>query len=62
MEYRDLEGKKEHELHLMLAEKRTELKDLRFKIASNQLKAVNQVKLVRQVIARVLTLLNNRQK
>lgn len=62
MEYRDLEGKKEHELHLMLAEKRTELKDLRFKIASHQLKAVHQVKLVRQMIARVLTLLNNRQK
>jgi ribosomal protein L29 len=62
MKYHDLEGKKEHELHLLLAEKRVELKDLRFKIASNQLKSVNQVKLIRQVIARTLTLLNNRQK
>ncbi|HNW55606.1 MAG TPA: 50S ribosomal protein L29 [bacterium] len=62
MEYRDLQNKSEHELHLMLAEKRVELKDLRFKSASNQLKAVRSIRTVRQLIARVLTLLNNRQK
>lgn len=62
MEYRDLQDKNEHELQLMLAEQRTELKDLRFKTASHQLKAVRQIRLVRQLIARILTLLNNRQK
>lgn len=62
MEYRDLQAKSEHELHLMLAEKRTELKDLRFKNASHQLKAVREIRTIRQLVARVLTLLNNRQK
>jgi ribosomal protein L29 len=62
MEYRDLQDKNEHELQLMLAEQRTELKDLRFKTASHQLKTVRQIRSVRQLIARILTLLNNRQK
>ncbi len=62
MEYRDLQTKSEHELQLMLAEKRVELKDLRFKNASGQLKAVRTIRTIRQVIARILTLLNNRQK
>ena len=46
----------------MLAEKRAELKDLRFKNASHQLKAVRHIRAVRQTVARLLTLLNNRQK
>ena len=62
MEYRDLQDKSEHELQLMLAEKRAELKDLRFKSASHQLKAVRQIRKTRQTVARLLTLLNNRQK
>ncbi len=62
MEYRDLQAKNEHELQLMLAEKRTELKDLRFKDASHQLKAVRHIRITRQLVARILTLLNNRQK
>lgn len=62
MEYRDLQAKNEHELQLMLAEKRAELKNLRFKNASHQLKTVRHIRVVRQTVARLLTLLNNRQK
>ncbi|HPD07619.1 MAG TPA: 50S ribosomal protein L29 [Patescibacteria group bacterium] len=62
MNYHELQEKTDTELRLLLAEKRVALKDLRFKAASGQLKSVREIRATRELIARLLTLLNNRQK
>ncbi|MBP8599831.1 50S ribosomal protein L29 [Patescibacteria group bacterium] len=62
MNYHELQEKTDTELRLLLAEKRVALKDLRFRAASGQLKSVREIRATRELIARLLTLLNNRQK
>lgn len=57
---KELKVKPIKELELLLAEKREELRALRFKVAQRQLKNVSQVKYVKQDIARVLTLLKEK--
>ncbi len=57
---KELKAKPIKELELFLAEKREELRALRFKVAQRQLKNVSQVKYVKQDIARVLTLLQEK--
>ncbi len=59
MEYKELKNKKESELHRILSEYREKLRDLRFKDASKQLKNVREIRVVRKVIANILTLLNS---
>jgi len=59
MEYKELKNKKESELHRILSESREKLRDLRFKDASKQLKNVREIRVVRKVIANILTLLNS---
>jgi ribosomal protein L29 len=62
MEFKELKNKKESELHRILAEYREKLRDLRFKDASKQLKNVREIRVIRQTIARILMLLNSKQK
>ena len=62
MEFKELKKKSESELHRILAESRDKLRDLRFKDANKQLKNVREIRKVREVIARILTLLNNKDK
>lgn len=60
MEFKELKIKSKNELHKILAESREKLRDLRFKDASKQLKNVREIRVVRNIIARVLMLLNKK--
>lgn len=61
MEFQDISKKTSADLQKLLAEKREELRDLRFKLASNQLKEVRTVRVVRNTIARINTRLRQIQ-
>jgi len=60
MELKELKKKSQSELHNILAIYRDKLRDLRFKDANKQLKNVREIRIVRQVITRTLTLLNKK--
>lgn len=60
MEFKELKNKKENELHKLLAENRGKLRELRFKDANKQLKNIREIRVVRETIARILTLLNKK--
>lgn len=55
MTYKDIQAKRPEDLQKLLAEKREELRELRFKVAANQLKQVHKVREVREDIARIQT-------
>lgn len=61
MEYKELKTKSENELQKLLAESRDKLRDLRFKDANKQLKNVREIRKVREMIARIMTLLNSKK-
>jgi large subunit ribosomal protein L29 len=58
MKIKELKQKSENELQKMLQESREKLREFRFKIASKQLKKVREVRSVKKLIAKILTLLN----
>jgi ribosomal protein L29 len=58
MEFKELKKKSSADLRKALTECRDKLKDLRFKDANKQLKNVREIRVVRQTIARIMTLLN----
>lgn len=58
MEFKELQGKKEAELQVMLAAAREKLRELRFKDANNQLKDVREIRREKLLVARILTMLN----
>ena len=60
MEFKELKSKTEKELRQFLAESRDQLRDLRFKDANKQLKNVREIRVVKKVVARVLTLLSKK--
>ncbi|MBU4217299.1 50S ribosomal protein L29 [Candidatus Parcubacteria bacterium] len=62
MNLKELKLKNIPELHKMLAEQRDNLRDLRFKDASKQLKKVTDIRVVRTTISRILTLLNTKKE
>ena len=62
MEFQDLQQKENKELHQLLAQYRDKLRELRFKDANKQLRDVIQVRKTKKQIARILTLLNQRNK
>lgn len=55
MEYKALKQKTEKELHDLLGEKRTMLRELRHKDSERQLKDVRSLRLAKKDIARILT-------
>ena len=55
MKYADLQKKTEEDMMKMLAEYRTRLQELGFKIAANQVKNVREVRQIKKDIARILT-------
>jgi ribosomal protein L29 len=61
MEFKELTNKSEAELQKMLAETRDELRELKFKDASHQLKDVRQVREAKKKIATILTALNTKK-
>ncbi|MDD5290657.1 MAG: 50S ribosomal protein L29 [Patescibacteria group bacterium] len=58
MEFKELKNKEEKDLQKILAQSRDKLRDLRFKDANKQLKNVREIRKEKEIIARVLTLLN----
>ncbi len=58
MEFKELQGKNEAELQKMLQESREKLRELRFKEANKQLKDVRAIRRERQLISRLLTMIN----
>ena len=61
MEFKELKTKSENELHRLLAEMRNEIRELRFKDASKQLKDVREIREKRTAVAQILTLLNSKK-
>ncbi|PKL72360.1 50S ribosomal protein L29 [Candidatus Kuenenbacteria bacterium HGW-Kuenenbacteria-1] len=60
MKIKELKQKSEVELQKLLQESREKLRELRFKIALKQLKKVRNIRDVKKLIARILTLLNKK--
>lgn len=58
MEFSELKNKSEKELKELLAEKNTELQEMRFKISERQLKNVRLVREIRKTVARIMTALS----
>lgn len=57
----ELNNMNEKQLKEALQEKRAELMELRFKVSERQLKDVRSVRAMRKTIARILTVLNQKQ-
>ena len=62
MEFKEIKNKSLKELNELLAEKRGELRELKFKASENQLKKVNQIKRVKHNIARIQTAITVKTK
>ena len=62
MEFKELSKKTEKELQALLSETREKLREARFKDANKQLKNVREIRVARNVIANILTLLNLNKK
>ncbi|OIO08603.1 50S ribosomal protein L29 [Candidatus Falkowbacteria bacterium CG_4_9_14_3_um_filter_36_9] len=61
MEHKELKKKTKSQLQLLLSESREKLRNFRFKAASNQLKNVQEIKIVKKIISRILTILNDKK-
>ena len=62
MNIRELKNKPVKELHRLLALQREKVRELRFKDANKQLKNVKSIVIIKKTIARILTLINSKQK
>ena len=58
MEFKELKQKPVGELKKILSENLEKLRDLRFKVAAKQLKNIREIRVVKKLNARILTLLN----
>ncbi|HJN85350.1 50S ribosomal protein L29 [Candidatus Uhrbacteria bacterium] len=61
MDFQDISKKSKEDLQKLLSEKREELRELRFKVAANQLTGVRKVRNVRRAIAKIQTRLKQLQ-
>ncbi len=57
MKISELREKTEHELTTLLQEARESIRSNRFKVATKQLKNVREIRVQRQLVARILTLM-----
>ncbi|HQF57091.1 MAG TPA: 50S ribosomal protein L29 [Candidatus Magasanikbacteria bacterium] len=62
MDFKDLKNKNERDLHELLSEKRNELREMKFKISGKQMKNLSEVKKNKKIVARILTLLNQKKE
>lgn len=62
MKFKELKNIDNTKLQEMLKEARHKLQDLRFGVANNQVKQVRHIRQVRAEIARLLTLIKQRQE
>ena len=61
MEFKELKNKDQKELQNLLVLNREKLRELRFKDSNKQLKNVREIRVVRNLIAQILTLLNKQK-
>ena len=61
MEFKELKIKEKKELQQLLIVNREKLRDLRFKDSNKQLKNIREIRVIRNLIARILTLLNKQK-
>lgn len=61
MKFKEVKNLSEAELKDLLNKTRNELRELRFKTSSGQLKTVREIRAKRQLVARTLTLLNTKK-
>jgi ribosomal protein L29 len=62
MKTKELRDKNEKELKDLLVDNREKLRDLRFKIASRQLKNVKEVGKAKKLVARIMTVAKEAKK
>ncbi len=61
MEFKELKTKDKKELQKLLVVNREKLRELRFKDSNKQLKNIREIRAVRNLIARILTLSNKQE-
>jgi ribosomal protein L29 len=61
MEFKELKTKDKKELQKLLVVNREKLRELRFKDSNKQLKNIREIRVVRNLIAQISTLLNNQE-
>ena len=61
MEFKELQTKDKADLQKMLSANQEKLRDLRFKDSNKQLKNIREIRLVRQMVARILTILSKQK-
>ena len=59
--FKELENRTPNDLQQVLKDSRQKLQELRFKVASKQLKNIREIRSVRQTIAHILTILQRRR-
>jgi ribosomal protein L29 len=58
MDFKELTTKDQKELQKLLDLNREKLRDLRFKNSNKQLKNIREIRVVKELIAQILTLIN----
>ncbi len=61
MDFKELSAKEAGELKTLLGANQEKLRELRFKDSNKQLKNVREIRSVKQIIARILTLINKQK-
>ena len=61
MEFKELKTKDSKELQKLLVINQEKLRELRFKDSNKQLKNIREIRVMRNLIAQILTLLNNKE-
>jgi large subunit ribosomal protein L29 len=61
MEFKELKNKDNKELQDLLLVNREKLRELRFKDSNKQLKNIREIRVVKNLIAQILTLLNKQK-
>jgi large subunit ribosomal protein L29 len=61
MDIKEIKVKSKEELNKLLSDNRDKLRDLKFKVANRQLKDVRGIRKLKREIARMLTVLNNKE-
>jgi len=62
MKFKELKTKSDKELQKLLAEWREKSRELRFKVSSEQLKNVREVRQVKKTLARIMLLLSQKNR
>ena len=62
MKFKELKKKTEKDLQALLLESRTSLREMRFKVANEQLKNIRELRVVKKTIAKIMFILGQNKK